>query len=524
MTGHVFVIQGDLRRFASDAYLHATDKELTAGGGWMTSAPDAPRRLDPALIEDFKSERRYTLPLADRPGVPNEPTTILTAVPYEGVKHEDEFVPRLEEFFRVGSEIAARRRVTDALYGRDRPLLGVPLFGTGGGGANLIRGSVFRMLYRESLKAAREYDIDVAIVLRNPRDYALAQMIRREGDDAWPELSDGLKTEVRRLGAIASRARLVPFMGSGISISAGAPTWRELIDDLAVAAGLESDVVEALRAHDMLDQAAYIQQEFKRRSEGQRSEFASSVIRRVDAMRYGLAPPLLAALEAEQAITLNYDRLFEWAAFDGQRPRRVIPGPATEEERWLLKLHGSVEEPESIVLTRDDYLGFNADRAALSSLVKATLMTRHLLFVGFGVKDPHFHEIVHDVRRAVPAGSHRFGTVLTLGNDDVLRKLWHGQLEFIQLSSPRELDIFLDAVLAFGASSHPYLLAEGYTSALGEEDRVVTAALKGMVNSIPADARRGAAWEAASVLLRDLGWNGTPRDQEQWRRLPEGLQ
>ncbi|MFW0772756.1 SIR2 family NAD-dependent protein deacylase [Paenarthrobacter nitroguajacolicus] len=57
---------------------------------------------------------------------------------------------------------------------------------------------------------------------------------------------------------------------------------------------------------------------------------------------------------------------------------------------WLLKLHGSVSKPDTIVLTRDDYLGFNSSRAALSALVKAHLLTHHLLFVGFGVADDHF--------------------------------------------------------------------------------------------------------------------------------------
>ncbi|MEJ1922496.1 hypothetical protein [Microbacterium sp. KHB019] len=73
MTGHVFVIQGDIRRFACDAYLHATDRDLRKGGGWENSAPDAVNRLDVGHVPDFKAERRYTLPLLDRSGLENEP-------------------------------------------------------------------------------------------------------------------------------------------------------------------------------------------------------------------------------------------------------------------------------------------------------------------------------------------------------------------------------------------------------------------------------------------------------------------
>lgn len=50
MTGHVFVIQGDTRRFACDAYMYATDRDLRPNGGWMRSAPDATNRIDPNVL------------------------------------------------------------------------------------------------------------------------------------------------------------------------------------------------------------------------------------------------------------------------------------------------------------------------------------------------------------------------------------------------------------------------------------------------------------------------------------------
>ncbi len=522
MTGHVFVIQGDIRRLACDAYLYATDKRLRAGGGWRNASHDVENRLDPETRAGFQSESRFTLPLNERRDAPNEPTPVLTAVPLHRVKHREELTPRLREFFEVGAAVVKRRPELRARAGRDRGLLAVPLFGTGRGGGGFIRGEVFRLIYAESRRAAVEYGVDVAIVLRDARDYALAQMVRREIGDAWPTLSDELHIEAKRLGAIAERSRLVPFMGAGISVSAGAPSWADLLENLAIAAGIAPDLISELGNHDVLDQAAFIRGEFERRERLDGPAFAHAIIDSVDVPRYGIAPPLLAALEAEQAITLNYDRLFEWAALDGGRPRRVIPGPSTGEERWLLKLHGSVDDPLSIVLTREDYLGFNADRAALSSLVKATLMTRHLLFVGFGVKDPHFHEIVHDVRRAVPDKSQAFGTVLTLNDDPVTRQLWRSDLDFVFLPNPRTLDIFLDAVLAYGASSTSYLLADGFASALSRQDQELSDALRHMVDSLPPSARTGSSWGAVEQMLRRFGW-GSESTSRSWAELPAGL-
>jgi len=524
MTGHVFVIQADIRRFACDAYLFATDRDLSAGGGWTQSAPDAPARLDVAHLEGFKTEERFTLPLLDRDGRDDEPTTILTAVPYEGVTSASDIVTRLEEFFAVAVEVAGRRQVTKRLSGREKPLIAVPLFGAGGGGGGGFRGELLRVIDEESRTAAARYDVDVAIVLRDPKAYALAQMTRRDGRESWPELDARRIEHAQRLGGIARRAQLVPFMGSGISMSAGAPSWKDLIRRLAEAAELEPRLVEQLtQTHDVLDQAAYVRQAFARRGSDNEDRFTNAIVDAVDKRRYGPTPPLLAALEAEQAITLNYDQLFEWAAFDGRRPRRVIPGAVDGAERWLLKLHGSVDEPKSIVLTREDYLGFNADRAALSSLVKATLMTRHLLFVGFGMTDSHFHEIVHDVRRALPGRQERFGTVLTLDRDEVTQHLWDGDLEFIDFdNSPRLLEIFLDAMLAYGATSNSYLLAKGYESALGDADKGVRETLITALDAMPDGSRTSNAWPVIEKLLDELGYV-TRADARGWRTLPEEL-
>ena len=174
----------------------------------------------------------------------------------------------------------------------------------------------------------------------------------------------------------------------------------------------------------------------------------------------------------------------------------------------MLKLHGTVTDPSPIVLTRADYLGFDSDRSALSSLVKATLMTRRLLFVGFGMTDAHFHEIVHDVRRALPAATHNFGTVLVLHDDPVTQRLWEGDLEFVVLDSPRKLDIFLDAVMAFAADSHSYLLAKGYESTLPDADSRLASAIQTMLGSVDDVTRESVAWPILEQALSDLGWDG----------------
>jgi hypothetical protein len=41
-------------------------------------------------------------------------------------------------------------------------------------------------------------------------------------------------------------------------------------------------------------------------------------------------------------------------------------------------MHGDVNQPSSIVLSRDDYLGYDDHRSALAGIVQAMLMTKHM--------------------------------------------------------------------------------------------------------------------------------------------------
>jgi hypothetical protein len=66
----------------------------------------------------------------------------------------------------------------------------------------------------------------------------------------------------------------------------------------------------------------------------------------------------------------------------------------------MLKLHGTVSRPKEIVLTKRDYIRYNDRFAALAGIVQSTLLTRHLLSIGFSLADDNFHKIFDSVRKA----------------------------------------------------------------------------------------------------------------------------
>jgi hypothetical protein len=490
---HVFVVMADMLNLKCDAWLLPTDSTVRIEQHWLRPNPDLGGIATASASKDFRAGTVLAEPLA--PWEPADPLPVLTAVPLDGTWDSTAVARRLEAFVRAATSATS----SPAL--RPYRLLAVPFFGTAGGGAGNHLGAMLRGLLDVCANLASEFAVDLVIVLRDKAAFSLAQKLRRDagGSKCWPSLGDELHAKAQELGVLARSGHLVPFLGAGVSVSAGAPSWRDLLTALRAGVQLEEGAAAAFEKLAVLDQAGVLEQLYINQH-GSRAAFGEAVARAVDLQRYGLAPALLAAVPSSGAITLNYDRLFELACHDAQRPRTVLPEniPAVGNS-WLLKLHGSVSQPASIVLTRDDYLGYNSNREALSALVKAHLLTHHLLFVGFGLADDHFHEIVHDVRRALPEGlseGHHMGTVLSLFHEPLQSMVWRGKLDILSMPaesgaehlnvdqsklalaiSGRELEIFLDMLGAYATDNHSYLLAPAYDAGMNHAEAQLRAQL-----------------------------------------------
>ncbi|WP_152642566.1 SIR2 family protein [Pseudarthrobacter chlorophenolicus] len=518
---HVFIAMADILHLNCDAWLLPTGVEVKISDYWKDGNPDLERLAHSSAGPEFRSGSK--LAQAVDGWLQDSALPILTSVTVSNLWPSGELQKRIHAFAQAAVEAIPSRPSYRAL-----PLLAIPFFGTAGGGAGRNLGEMLTQLLQAAVSASLAYEVDVAIVLRDKAAFALAQKLRREKKDIyWSSLSSDQLELAESLAAKARKGTLVPFLGAGVSVSAGAPDWKKLIGKLSDHVSLESIGPGVFAALPVLDQAGLLEQLFEKQK--QPGEFRETICQEVTMLRYGLAPALLATLPAAGTITLNYDTLFETACLDAKQPRTVIPDDhPTAGDRWLLKLHGTVTKPETIVLTRGDYLDHTANRQALSALVKAHLVTHHMLFVGFGLEDDHFHEIVHDVRRALPQQrldkSRPFGTVLTLRQQDPKQHLWRGQLEFASasdaesnaggnplhepealLAAGRKLEIFLDALAAFSSDNHSYLLAPLYTKGLGAEETSLRSQLLQV-----ADSNRQEESEVGSVLresLMDLGWD-----------------
>jgi len=206
-----------------------------------------------------------------------------------------------------------------------------------------------------------------------------------------------------------------------------------------------------------------------------------------------------------EVITTNYDVLFERARQNAQRPIAVIPHnfEKTADKGWLLKIHGCVTAPETIVLSRDDYMGYDWNRGALTAVVQAMLITKHMLFVGFSLNDYNFHKTISAVTSA-SLGTVRhmkLGHSLQLVSDPLTEELWKRDLTILSMVprdkkkyahdwqqfpfASRRLEMFLDVVASHLSEGISFSLDKRYQRLMPPPDRICAKVLEGLYNNAP---------------------------------------
>lgn len=352
---------------------------------------------------------------------------------------------------------------------RVKPVLAVPVLGLEGGGHDRDRGEVVQALLGGLHEAVGRLDLDVAVVVPDASVHAAAQHVR--AGLAPGGLDDALLREAERLGALARRGKLALFLGAGVSVPAGLPSWSDMVALLAERTG-QDDVVRA-DGLTLLDQAQLLEQ----RVEDLGRHVAEMCGGRT---RGSLAHALLAGLGCREAVTTNYDRLYEEAVRAAGGEVSVLPREdAVGAPGWVLKLHGDVGDPGGIVLTRRDVVRFDARVRPAGSLLQTLLMTRHLMVVGASMSDDNVVRLVQEVQahRDDHGVGGEVGTVLDIDEDAARSELWSGHLRWLTLSGERvqdrarTLEVFLDAVAARASDDACWLLDPRFEGLLDRDGR-----------------------------------------------------
>ena len=121
------------------------------------------------------------------------------------------------------------------------------------------------------------------------------------------------------------------------------------------------------------------------------------------------ANPTPSHIEAVKAfrsiITTNWDLLFEEAYRQTGQVFNVFSSNEDaldfryEQPHNLLKIHGSVDRPQTLIVTSEDYESYADTHDRLLDVVARLLDNTTVLFVGYGLRDQHVRQLLTRIRR-----------------------------------------------------------------------------------------------------------------------------
>ena len=220
----------------------------------------------------------------------------------------------------------------------------------------------------------------------------------------WPALIFNLKNR-----------KLVPFLGAGASLgsneSIGLPSGSELARILAKDCAYIGDDINDLPR---------VAQYFALTMGGTTLRHTIQSKLSLPSVKPSEVHNIIAKWPIEVVLTTNFDSLMERAfAMTGKSPfcytyerrsdQKQIGATPTIDQPLVYKLHGSIENKDSMVVTEDDTIDFLVSMIKgdpkIPDLIGSLFTTSSILFVGYGLKDwnirvllRHFRETQADIR------------------------------------------------------------------------------------------------------------------------------
>lgn len=240
-----------------------------------------------------------------------------------------------------------------------------------------------------------------------------------------PQLPEGIV-------AAARRGKLVLFVGAGVSMAAGGPSWEELannlLEQLVSVKALTYSAIDQLKDLDAKKKISIAADIYT--DKGLSPNFREAL--NLDRLKQADIHNILYSLGAS-IVTTNYDTCFEVLAEkkypqvnselqEGEQngEEKASLGPRSNKVFYhkeqltieklnvqgsILQLHGSVRVPDLMVLTTKDYLGHYSDQTILTFLQE--LFKNHtVLFIGYGLEEQEILEQIFRIKQEKHSSRH----------------------------------------------------------------------------------------------------------------------
>jgi NAD-dependent SIR2 family protein deacetylase len=212
--------------------------------------------------------------------------------------------------------------------------------------------------------------------------------------------------QLEKIFELIRKEQVILWIGSGFSIAGGYPSGRDL-------SALIYDTLlpeERAQIGSNLSLTELTEQFVRLRSNSKKELFA--MLQKVFSKPpvTGKWHELLSHIpHIKTIITTNYDQLFERAYRKDIHTILTAPDLAQADHRTeLFKIHGDINDPESIIITKSDYRNFfyqNVQHSLVWAAIKARIANKVVVFIGYDLEDDNVLNMFREVFEQL--GTHR---------------------------------------------------------------------------------------------------------------------
>jgi SIR2-like domain len=195
--------------------------------------------------------------------------------------------------------------------------------------------------------------------------------------------------------------RAILFVGAGVSMNLGLPSFRQLVSHIGEELGFDADIFHTFGDYQSLAEYYVLDKRIgPLRSWMDRSWHPASIdIKTSEVHR------LIVELNFPIIYTTNYDRWLERAhEAHGRAVHKVAnvgdlvkakASAATE----IIKFHGDFDDDASIVLTESSYFQRMSFETPLDIRLRSDSLARPLIFIGYSITDPNIRYLLYKLQQ-----------------------------------------------------------------------------------------------------------------------------
>lgn len=189
--------------------------------------------------------------------------------------------------------------------------------------------------------------------------------------------------------------KLIIFLGAGISINEGLPSWKNII--LNLLNNEDCDIEKAKNYYDALNTDIMEPLEVLEKIKNHKKYILNSFEKDLKLDNYDSEIFKILSNISKRFITTNFDKFIE----NNSSIKTIITHDSnfnlskigTDEEEYILKLHGDIDRLDACIIFKEQYEElYNDDKLAPFQL-KKLLSEYSFIFIGFSFSDPYVKEL-----------------------------------------------------------------------------------------------------------------------------------